>query len=198
MFKSFHTSPSLRGLAVLALGVAACVGAQAQGKPLRGFIGMGVTGGGETLTTVQWADGGSAKIKSGGLIDFRAGMDYQLPNSPVSLQASVGYHFDRVNASNGNVQFVRFPFEALAYFQAAPNLRLGGGLRYINSAKLSGLTLDGTVTLTLGSVGSTATISAAVTTTDLGALSTEINKVTGTTGISATVSGVTGILGGLL
>ncbi|GAB4290875.1 MAG: flagellin [Thiohalomonadaceae bacterium] len=63
--------------------------------------------------------------------------------------------------------------------------------RAYNSAQLSGLSAAGTVTLTLGSGGSTATISAAVTTTDLSALATEINKVTGTTGISATVSGGT-------
>jgi len=60
-----------------------------------------------------------------------------------------------------------------------------------NTATLSALNADGTVTITLGSGGSTATISAAVTTTDLSALSTEVNKVTGTTGITASVSGGT-------
>ncbi|PWB52650.1 MAG: flagellin [Nitrosomonadales bacterium] len=63
--------------------------------------------------------------------------------------------------------------------------------RAYNSAKINTLSADGTVTLTLGSGGSTATISAAVTTTDLSALSTEINKVAGTTGVSASVSGGT-------
>jgi flagellin len=63
--------------------------------------------------------------------------------------------------------------------------------RAYNSAQLSGLSAAGTVTITLGSGGSTATISAAVTTTDLSALANEINKVTGTTGISASVSGGT-------
>jgi flagellin len=61
--------------------------------------------------------------------------------------------------------------------------------RAYNSAKIDTLSAAGTVTMTLGSGGSTATISAAVTTTDLSALATEINKVTGTTGISATVNG---------
>lgn len=60
--------------------------------------------------------------------------------------------------------------------------------RAYNSAQLSGLSANTTVSLTLGSGGSTATISAAVTTTDLSALATEINKVTGTIGISATVN----------
>lgn len=58
-----------------------------------------------------------------------------------------------------------------------------------STATLGTLSADGTVTLTLGSGGSTQTISASVTTTDLGALATEINKVAGTTGISATTNG---------
>ena len=60
-----------------------------------------------------------------------------------------------------------------------------------NTATIDTLSADGTVTLTLGSGGSTQTISAAVTTTDLSALGLEINKVSGTTGISASVSGGT-------
>lgn len=60
-----------------------------------------------------------------------------------------------------------------------------------NSAIISSLSANGTVTLTLGSGSTTATISAAVTTTDLSALATEVNNNSGTTGISATVSGGT-------
>ncbi len=58
-------------------------------------------------------------------------------------------------------------------------------------AQLSGLSADGTVTLTLGSGSATATVSAAVTTSDLSALAKEINKVSGTTGITAEVDGGT-------
>jgi flagellin len=61
--------------------------------------------------------------------------------------------------------------------------------RAYNTARVYNLSSAGTVTMTLGSGSSTATISAAVTTTDFSALVTEINKVSGTTGISATVNG---------
>lgn len=60
-----------------------------------------------------------------------------------------------------------------------------------STATLGTLSADGTVTLTLGSGGASQTISASVTTSDLSALSTEINKVAGTTGVSATVNGGT-------
>jgi flagellin len=60
-----------------------------------------------------------------------------------------------------------------------------------STATIGTLSAAGTVTLTLGSGGSTQTVSAGVTTSDLSALATEINKVSGTTGISAEVSGGT-------
>jgi len=60
-----------------------------------------------------------------------------------------------------------------------------------NSATIGNLSANGTVTFTIGSGSSTATISAAVTTTDLSALSKAINEVSGTTGISASVNGGT-------
>jgi flagellin len=59
------------------------------------------------------------------------------------------------------------------------------------TATLGTLSANGTVTLTLGSGSASQTVSAAVTTTDLSALSTEINNVAGTTGITAEVSGGT-------
>ncbi len=58
-------------------------------------------------------------------------------------------------------------------------------------ATLSGLSADGVVTLTIGSGGNTATINAAVTQTDLTELATVINDQSGTTGVTATVSGGT-------
>ncbi|MBT6274613.1 MAG: flagellin, partial [Chromatiales bacterium] len=54
-----------------------------------------------------------------------------------------------------------------------------------NVAFLNSLSAAGTVSLTLDSGGSSASVSAAVTTTDLSALAGEINKVSGTTGITA-------------
>jgi len=56
------------------------------------------------------------------------------------------------------------------------------------TATLGTLSNDGTVSFKLGSGSSKATISAAVTTGDFSLLSTEINKVSGTTGVTATVS----------
>ena len=60
-----------------------------------------------------------------------------------------------------------------------------------NQVTLGSLSAAGTVTLQLGSGSTTATVSAAVTTGDLSSLSKAINNVTGTTGVTAEVSGGT-------
>ena len=57
-----------------------------------------------------------------------------------------------------------------------------------STATLSGLTNDGIVSLTLGSGGTTSTVSATVSTTDLSKLATVINDQSGVTGVTATVS----------
>ncbi len=59
------------------------------------------------------------------------------------------------------------------------------------TALISDLSANGTVSITLVTGDGTATISAAVTTTDLSNLTDEINKFTGTTGVSAVGTGAT-------
>ncbi len=59
------------------------------------------------------------------------------------------------------------------------------------NATLATLSADGTVTFSLVTGEGSASISATVTTTDLSNLATEINKFTGTTGVTATASGAT-------
>ena len=76
----------------------------------------------------------------------------------------------------------------------AQNVNLESGTTGVTAeaktdATLSALSADGTVSFTLGSGGGTATISAAVTQNDLSALASDINDNTGTTGITAEVSG---------
>jgi flagellin len=60
-----------------------------------------------------------------------------------------------------------------------------------NAATLGAQSASGTVSMTLGSGGSTAVVQAAITTSDATALQKAINNVSGTTGITATVSGGT-------
>jgi flagellin len=60
-----------------------------------------------------------------------------------------------------------------------------------NTTTLDNLSTDGTIGFTLGSGGDTADISASVTTTDLSNLADEINRWSGTTGVTAEAVGDT-------
>jgi hypothetical protein len=136
-------APHIRSFGLtLALALAAAGSTQAQpvttARSLQGFVGFGLMGGGKTLATVQYTNGDTAKVHSGGLVDFRVGMDWHTPGSPFALQASVGYFVDRNSASNGSVRFQRYPFELLGYGYIGDKVRLGGGLRATSGAKLTG------------------------------------------------------------
>jgi Outer membrane protein beta-barrel domain len=122
----------LIGLAsVLALSAQAqsTTPAPASSSGLRGIVGLGLTGGGETIARVQWTNGDSTKLSSGGLIDFRGGAEYQIQGQPVAIELSIGYHFDKANGSNGSVGFTRFPLELIGHYALDEYWRLGLGLR---------------------------------------------------------------------
>lgn len=117
----------------LALGAATA----AQASDITGFAGFGLTGGGEKLVTVQYSNGTSQDIRSGGFVELRAGIEYRPQAAPFAVQASVGYHVDDTNASNGSVRFSRVPLELIGFWNATPNWRFGGGLRHATGVQLS-------------------------------------------------------------
>ena len=126
--------------AAIALMVAALGHAQAQNapaNPLRFVAGMGITAGGDKLVNVSYSNGESYDLHAGGLIVFDAGVDYRF-SPEFSMQSTVSYHVDQANAKNGNVKFKRFPIELIGYYHPNTQWRVGGGVRYISSAKLSG------------------------------------------------------------
>jgi hypothetical protein len=101
-------------------------------------VGLAFTSGGDSLVSVQYTTGSSKTIKAGGMANFYGGFEYSFKDMPVSLQATIGWHYDRTAATNGNVVFARYPLEALAMYRANESIRVGGGLRYASSPSLSG------------------------------------------------------------
>ncbi|WP_073212947.1 outer membrane beta-barrel protein [Massilia sp. CF038] len=107
-----------------------------QANPMRFFVGMGLTAGGDKMSTVEYTDGTSADIRAGNLLAFVGGIDYQV-TPDFSFQGSIGYHFDSADATNGSQRFSRFPVELLAYYHVAQQWRIGGGARYSTNARFS-------------------------------------------------------------
>jgi len=119
-----------RLLAALAIPLLATA-AHAQQRPgaeVRPFVGFGLTYGGDKLESFDFSNGTTTTVRAGNLVDLRAGVDF-LVSGPFSMQASVGYHFDAANGSNGDYTFSRVPFEFLGYYSVSERWRLGGGFR---------------------------------------------------------------------
>lgn len=113
--------------------------AQAQDtRPVRALVGLGLTFGGDKLATVGFTDGSSESIRSGGLFTVYGGAEFRV--SPVmAIQATVGYHADSTSAaSNGSLRFSRYPVNLLALYSLNDRVRLGGGVEFVNSAKVAG------------------------------------------------------------
>lgn len=116
----------------------AASGVQAQDRGARGILGIGLTSGGDTLASVQFTNGDTQDIKAGGLVHLYGGVELRV--SPVvTMQATVGYQVDDTGSnSNGALRFSRYPLEVLAHYQINNNVRIGGGARFVNNAKLTG------------------------------------------------------------
>lgn len=95
----------------------------------------GITGGGDELARVRFSDGYTESIDAGGLLHLAAGVVVMLPQTPIAVQATVGWHSDSVNASNGDITFTRYPIELLGFWHATPYWRFGGGARFVNGAE---------------------------------------------------------------
>lgn len=132
----------MKKLALLITAVVATLGtAQAQTAtygpaPTRFLLGMGVSAGGDELASAHYTNGDNVNLHGGGVVYFSAGVDYRFAPA-FSLQGTLNYHVDRANAQNGTIKFERVPLELIAYYQPHPAWRVGGGVRYVSSPKLS-------------------------------------------------------------
>lgn len=97
---------------------------------------LGLTTGGDTLASATFSNGDTETLKAGGLINLAAGVIWEPAQIPFAAQLMVGYHFDTIDASNGDMRFERYPIELLGLYTGAGKLRLGAGLRYVTSPRL--------------------------------------------------------------
>jgi len=125
-------------LVALAAALAPALGHAADTPAVtRGVVGVVFTGGGDKLAGVQYESGSSQTIHAGGSAYFLAGVEFTPAASPLTFLGTIGYHYDKTAASNGEVRFQRFPLELLALVKPSTQVRLGGGLRYDTDVKLT-------------------------------------------------------------
>ena len=95
----------------------------------------GLTNGGDTFTSASNSNGDTHDMKAGGVIQVGAGVLARLHSLPVDLQATLNYHYNKLDASNGDAEFSRVPIELLGFYRFTDAFRLGMGVRLVNGAK---------------------------------------------------------------
>lgn len=113
-----------------------CVTANAEGgdslfgsSEPRFFLGAGLSTGGDTLNDIEYTNGTSTTIKAGGFVNMWGGIVFDIPQYNMDFQTSIGFFIDDATASNGDVNFFRYPIEVLAFYKH-DKVRVGGGITY--------------------------------------------------------------------
>jgi hypothetical protein len=105
-------------------------------RPVRFFVGGGLTAGGDRLVTARYINGSDESLHGGGTIQVHAGLEFRVAPS-LTMALSAGYHLDAIDTFWGSTWFGRVPIEALAHFQVDPRWRVGGGVRFAVDPTLS-------------------------------------------------------------
>jgi outer membrane protein W len=134
--KTTFLAAGLLGLCALSTPALAQSDETTKPSPLQFFLGAGLTVGGDNLETAVYTNGTTSKVTAGGLVQLTAGVQYRFTEK-LSSSLSLSYHVSDTNASNGSIRFDRTPVELLGHYAVTPSIRLGGGVRLVNNAKVT-------------------------------------------------------------
>lgn len=122
---------------VVALGAALAGPWAVEAAEIRPLLKAGFDFGGDTMVRAVFVDGSTQTIKAnegvylgGGGAIVNEGRDWE-------FHLTLAYKFTMIDASNGDVEWTRFPLEALAFYRFQ-KIRLGGGLAYHINPRLEG------------------------------------------------------------
>ncbi|RAH34587.1 hypothetical protein DOT35_08585 [Vibrio vulnificus] len=100
----------------------------ASANVLTGVVGIGYGFGGDKMGEGVFVNGDSDDIKANEGISIFGGADLALPQDFL-LRGTLGYKFDTIDASNGDISFSRVPVE-FTVFKSLSNHKLGAGFTY--------------------------------------------------------------------
>lgn len=129
MFKSARSMLVAFSVCVISSPVAA--------EPIYGVLNLGLDFGGDTLITVYLTDGSTDSIEAGTGVYISGGLGTTFSEGKYDGQVTFGYKTTGISASNGSLDWTRFPLEVLGYYNY-DKLRLGGGITYHLNSTLEG------------------------------------------------------------
>jgi hypothetical protein len=101
------------------------------------FVEGGLHFGGDELAVATLTNGDTEKIKGGQLFSLSAGIAQGFAEN-IEGRLMLGVKYDSISADNGDIDFIRFPIEVFALYNASDKVNLGGGLSYHLNPSLSG------------------------------------------------------------
>jgi hypothetical protein len=121
----------------LVLMVVAAVPAAVLAAEVRPVFKAGYDTGGDTIVTAVFSTGSTKSIKANEGVYIGLGASILLDSKDIEIEASASYKYRSITVANGDITWTRIPLEALVFYHA-PKFRVGGGLTYHLSPKLSG------------------------------------------------------------
>lgn len=125
-----------KSAAALALASSMLVAASAEAQDFSPMFKIGFDTGGDELYTAVFTDGSTDTIKANGGFFIGGGISIINDAKNIETELSLSYKSSSISAANGDVTWKRFPVDALVFYRV-PNFRVGGGLTYHLSPKLS-------------------------------------------------------------
>ena len=120
-------------LLLAALAAPAC----APAMDVRPIVRAGYDFGGEAIAEVTYTNGDTATVRANEGFYVGAGASFITEARTMEIELSANAKFGGVSGSNGDVDWRRFPLEAL-WFYRLEKVRLGGGVTYHLNPKLDG------------------------------------------------------------
>jgi Outer membrane protein beta-barrel domain len=100
------------------------------------FTQAGLHFGGDSLASATFTSGSSESIHAGGLISGSLGYEADIGDT-LLVKLSAGIKLDAITATNGNVDFTRFPLNAMI-FKKGEKFHFGIGITQHTGVELSG------------------------------------------------------------
>jgi hypothetical protein len=107
----------------------------AMAADFRPLLKAGLDLGGDTMLTVAFTDGDTQDIKANDGFYFGGGLAIVDAERRLEYHLTAAFKYGLIAAENGDVEWTRFPIEALGFYRF-PRVRVGGGLTYHVSPRI--------------------------------------------------------------
>ncbi len=122
---------------VLALGASVLGAGVAHAADVDGVLKAGFDFGGDTLVNAVFTNGDTDSIKANEGFFVGAGAAFFNNSRTVSTEITINWKYTGISAENGDIDFTRFPVDALVFYNF-PKARLGAGATYHLNPELEG------------------------------------------------------------